>query len=71
MKKVTSLLAASLSFAAIFTTSVYAATLRCTVEKVEGNVVTLDCGDKAVTLEAGTEVKVKTARAKTAAIEGC
>ena len=51
--------------------TIQAAALKCTVEKVEGNVVTMDCGDKAATLSAGTKVKVKTAKAKSAAIEGC
>jgi hypothetical protein len=70
MKTITTLLAALL-FTAMLSTAVQAATLRCTVEKVEGNVVTMDCGDKAATLAAGTEVKVKTATAASAAIEGC
>jgi hypothetical protein len=71
MKKITTLLTAALFFATVLSTSVYAATLKCTVEKVEGNVVTMDCGDKAATLKAGTTVKVKTAKAKATAIEGC
>lgn len=71
MKKAINLLAVSLFFAAILSSSVYAATLKCTVEKVVGDVITMNCGDKAATLKAGTEVKVKTAKAKAAAIEGC
>ncbi len=71
MKKTINLLAVSLFFAAILSSSVYAATLKCTVEKVEGDVVTMNCGEKAATLQAGTTVKVKTEKAKTAAIEGC
>lgn len=71
MKKLTTLLTATLFFATVLSATAYAATLKCTVEKVEGNVITMDCGEKAETLEAGTEVKVKTAKAKTAAIEGC
>ena len=70
MKKITTLLAALL-LTAMISTAVQAATLRCTVEKVEGNVITMDCGEKAATLKAGTEVKVKTAKAASAAIEGC
>jgi hypothetical protein len=70
MKKITTLMAILL-FTATIGVSVQAATLRCTVEKVEGNVVTMDCGDKAATLSAGTAVKVKTAKAASSAIEGC
>jgi hypothetical protein len=47
-----------------------AATLRCTVEQVDGEKVILNCGEKAVKIEPGTKVKVKTANT-TAAIEGC
>jgi len=71
MKRTINLLAISLFFAAILSSSVYAATLKCTVEKIEGDVVTMNCGEKAATLEVGTKVKVKTAKAKAAAIEGC
>jgi hypothetical protein len=71
MKKTISLLAVSLFFAAFLSSSVYAATLKCTVDKVEGDVVTMTCADKAATLEVGTKVKVKTAKTKAAAIEGC
>ena len=70
MKKLTSL-TAILLFTAMITISAQAATLKCTVEKVEGSVVTMDCGDKSATLTAGSTLKVKTAKAKTAAIEGC
>ena len=71
MKKMTTLLAATLFFATVLAATAGAATLKCTVEKVEGDVITMNCGDKAATLAAGTKVKVKTAKAKTAAIEGC
>lgn len=71
MKKLTTLLTATLFFATVLTASVYAATLKCTVEKVEGDIVTINCGDKATTLEAGTKIKVKTVTTKAAAIEGC
>ncbi len=50
--------------------SLYATTLKCTVEKVEGNIITMDCGEKAANIAVGTKVKVKTQKAK-AAIEGC
>ncbi|MEN8199808.1 MAG: hypothetical protein ABFR63_07000 [Thermodesulfobacteriota bacterium] len=70
MKKTLALLAALALMGSTLAT-VQAATLKCTVTKVEDNVVTMDCGDKAKDLAAGTEVKVKTAKAKAAAIEGC
>ena len=70
MKTTTSLIAA-LALSVMIAVTVQAATLKCTVEKVEGNVITMDCGDKAATLAVGTEVKIKTATSKTAAIEGC
>ncbi|MCF8056839.1 MAG: hypothetical protein K9K37_09390 [Desulfocapsa sp.] len=65
------ILMTALVFMVTAVATIQAAALKCTVEKVEGNVVTMDCGDKAATLSAGTEVKVKTAKAKSAAIEGC
>ena len=70
MKKLTTLITA-LALTAMISISAQAATLKCTVEKVEGNVVTMDCGDKAASLSAGTELKVKTAKAASGAIEGC
>ena len=70
MKTITTLITA-LALTAMISISVQAATLKCTVDKVEGNVVTMDCGDKAATLSAGTKVKVKTAKAAATAIEGC
>ena len=70
MKTITTLMA-TLAITAMISIGVQAATLKCTVQKVEENVVTMDCGDKAVTLTAGTKVKVKTAKAKATAIEGC
>jgi len=69
--KRTIILLTALAFMVTAGASIQAATLKCTVDKVEGNVVTMDCGDKAATLAAGTEVKVKTVTAKAAAIEGC
>ena len=47
----------------------WAASVKCTVEKVEGETVTLNCGSKADQLKVGSKVKVKASRA--AAIEGC
>ncbi len=70
MKTLKSLIAA-LALSVMIAVTVQAATLKCTVEKVEGDVITMDCGDKAATLAVGTEVKVKTTASKTAAIEGC
>jgi len=70
MKKLTTLITA-LALTTMISISAQAATLKCTVEKVEGNVVTMDCGNKAATLSAGTKLKVKTAKAASATIEGC
>ncbi len=53
------------------TTSIQAATLKCTVEKIEGSVITMDCGEKSAKLSPGTKVKVKTMKKKSSAIEGC
>lgn len=69
MKKTITLLTA-LTFLMTFFASVQAATLKCTVEKIEGTMVTMDCGEKAAKLSTGIKVKVKTEKAKTA-IEGC
>lgn len=69
MKKAMTLMAA-LFFTLATLATVQAATLKCSVTKVEGTMVTLDCGDKAADLAAGTTVKVKAEKA-TAAIEGC
>lgn len=70
MKTATALITA-LALTMMISVTAQAATLKCTVEKVEGNAVTMNCGDKAATLAAGTEVKVKTVKTKAAAIEGC
>ncbi len=70
MRTITALITA-LALTVMISVTAQAATLKCTVEKVEGNVITMDCGDKAASLAAGTEVKVKTAKTKAAAIEGC
>ena len=71
MKKVTTLLTTALVSMTLIAATAYGATLRCNVVKVEGDMVTMECGEKASTLAVGTKVKVKTAKAKTAAIEGC
>ncbi len=70
MRTLTTLLTA-LALTIMISVSAQAATLKCTVEKVEGDMITMDCGDKAATLPVGTEVKVKTATNTSAAIEGC
>lgn len=53
------------------TTTLYASTLKCTVKKIEANIITMDCGDQAADLAVGTKVKVKTQKAKSSAVEGC
>jgi hypothetical protein len=47
-----------------------ATTLKCTVDKVDGEKVVLNCGDDAAKIEAGMNVKVKTVKT-TGAVEGC
>ncbi|HBH27586.1 MAG TPA: hypothetical protein DDX99_01910 [Desulfofustis sp.] len=47
-----------------------AATLRCTIDSVEGDKVTMTC-DKADQLSAGDEIKVRPPKKGGAAIEGC
>jgi hypothetical protein len=68
MKK---LIASSLATLFIVTSasSVLAASAKCTVKAIDENVVTLDCGKKAATLEVGSKVKIKSVKKK--AIEGC
>lgn len=66
------ILTAILAAGFIFTSAAggaWAATASCTVDKIEGKTVILDCGDDARDLEVGTKVKVKTSGKK--AIEGC
>jgi hypothetical protein len=70
MKTVITLITA-LALTAMISINAQAATLKCTVEKVDGNIVTMNCGEKAATLSAGTKIKVKTSKAKNSAIEGC
>lgn len=69
MKKMTMLI--TMLFMLSTAATLYAATLKCTVEKVEGNMITMDCGDKGATMAVGTKVKLKTQKAAAAAIEGC
>ena len=71
MKRTLTLMATLIFMLTTSIAATQAATLRCTVQKVEDNVVVMDCGEKAAELAAGTKVKVKTAKPKTAAIEGC
>lgn len=47
-----------------------AATVKCTVDSVDGDKVTMTC-KKASKLKAGDSVKVKAKKAGGAAIEGC
>ncbi len=47
-----------------------AATVKCTVDSVEGDKVTMTC-KKADKLKAGDAVKVKSKKSGAAAIEGC
>ncbi len=47
-----------------------AATVKCTVDSVEGDKVTMTC-KKADMLKAGDAVKVKAKKSGAAAIEGC
>ncbi len=47
-----------------------AATVKCTVDSVEGDVVTMTC-KKADKIKVGDAVKVRTPKAGGAAIEGC
>ncbi len=61
-----------LAMAMVFSMSVaggaLAATVKCTVDSVDGNKVTMTC-KKASKLHAGDKVKVKPAKKK--AVEGC
>ena len=70
MKTITTLMTV-LALTVLISMSVQAATLKCTVQKVDGDIVTMNCGSKSAVLAAGTKVKVKTAKVASAAIEGC
>lgn len=49
--------------------SVLAASAKCTVVKVKGGQLVLDCGQKAPDFQEGSEIKIKSARKP--AVEGC
>lgn len=70
MKTMTTLITA-FALIAFLTISVQAATLKCTVEKIEGDIITMDCGEKSAKLTVGAKVKVKTVKKKSSVIEGC
>lgn len=67
MKKGIVAVVLSLAFAA--SSVAVAATTKCTVDAVDGDKVTMTC--KKAKFQAGDEVKVKGAKKKAAAIEGC
>ena len=69
MKKGLMAIAMAAVFALCSVTAGYAAKVKCTVDSVEGDKVTMTCegGDK---FKAGDELKVPTAKKK-GAIEGC
>ncbi len=62
MKTATSLITA-LVFYACTINPLFAATLKCTVDKVDGEHVVLYCGKDAEKLQAGVKVKIKTIKA--------
>ncbi|MCB2180893.1 MAG: hypothetical protein KQH63_02570 [Desulfobulbaceae bacterium] len=68
MKKLMSTLLA-IAFVMTSAASGLAASAKCTVTSIEENKVILDCGSKADKFEAGSQVKIKSAKRK--AIEGC
>lgn len=68
MKKAIVSVVLALTFAV--STVAVAATVKCTVDSVDGNKVTMTC-KKASKLKAGDSVKVKAKRSASAAIEGC
>ncbi len=59
----------ALAFYACTVNPLFAATLKCTVDKVEGEHVVLYCGKDTEKLQAGVKVKIKTIKAGSA-IEG-
>ena len=67
MKK--GIVAVVLSLAFAVSTVAVAATTKCTVDSVDGDKVTMTC--KSAKFKAGDAVKVKGAKKKAAAIEGC
>ncbi len=69
MKKVCAV-AFVLMFVAATATTSFAAKIKCEVEKVDGETVILNCGDKADKFKEGDKLSVPTAK-KGAAVEGC
>lgn len=59
-----------LALAFALSTVAVAATVKCTVDSVDGDKVTMTC-KKASKLKAGDSVKVKAKSTASAAIEGC
>lgn len=49
--------------------SVFAASAKCTIVKVEGTQMVLDCGEKTKKFNEGVKIKIKSE--KKAAVEGC
>lgn len=68
--QLTAALISALTLSICTTSTLFAATLKCTVVEVDVQNVILNCGDAAEKLKTGTEVKVKTVK-KTKAVEGC
>ncbi len=69
MKTALTLITVLTLYACLLNTA-FAATLKCTVDKVDGEKVILNCGNDAEKLQVGVKVKIKTVKA-VAAIEGC
>lgn len=69
MKKTMVSLALALVFAVSVVSTGFAAKVKCTVDSVEGDKVTMTC-EKADKFKAGDKVKVSTPKKK-GAIEGC
>lgn len=69
MKKGIVALTVALAFALATATAGFAAKVKCTVDSVDGDKVTMTC-EKADKFSAGDDIKVTPAKKK-AAIEGC
>ncbi len=67
MKKIM-IVVMALAFVASASTGVMASRVKCTVDSIEGNIVTLTC-ENADRLKAGDSVTLRVAKKK--AIEGC
>lgn len=48
---------------------VFAASAKCEIVSVEGDILVLDCGKRAAKFEAGKKVKIKTVKKRQ--VEGC